>query len=187
MSTFDRREFLARLSPRALRAEAAAIESRREGYIRPPGSRDPDAFAELCNACGDCVEACPEAAIHILESDTLNDGTPLMLPDQAACTMCDGFPCAEACDTDALMVPAVSTWKMGSVRVDSDHCFTFRGPECGACRDLCPTPLQALKFSNNKPYVEDALCVGCGLCIDACPTSPKAIVFEPGPESRANR
>ena len=101
-----------------------------------------------------------------------------MAPDERACAMCDGFPCAEACDEDALLVPDASNWSWGTVHIAREHCFTFRGPECGACHGLCPTDKPALRLDGKHPVVEADECIGCGLCIDACPTRPAAIEFQ---------
>ncbi|GEM_PF-3150792 len=57
----------------------------------------------------------------------------------------------------------------------TEHCFAFRGPECGACARLCPPGVDALKMVRWKPQIDPTACTGCGECLKACPTIPKAI------------
>ena len=171
-----RRNWLKNLLPQAVDTVATAVSQTLPKHLRPPGAVDEASFLALCTACNDCVLACPPRAIF-----TLNEGlgakTPVMAPDERACLMCDGWPCATACTTGALRVPTTPTVRFGTVSISRDHCFTFRGPECGACGGLCPGNLRAITFSRARPSVDEEACVGCGRCIDACPTSPKAIVF----------
>jgi len=150
---------------------------------RPPGAVDEATFLERCDGCGDCVEACPHDAIFTyVPTARIVGGTPVMKPELRSCHMCDGFPCSTSCPTGALL--PVSSWWLGEVRVSEAHCFTYRGPECGACADLCPTETMALTMRGLHPHLTREHCVGCGLCIEACPTTPKAIAllpYEPRP------
>ncbi len=54
---------------------------------------DPD----LCNGCGECVDACPEEALVIV------DGIAVLASDEADCTYCGA--CEEACQTEAICCP----------------------------------------------------------------------------------
>lgn len=147
---------------------------------RPPGAVGELLFLDRCTACGDCVTACPEKAVFTLvEGASSGAGTPVMVPDQRGCTMCDGWPCASACDTGALVVPQTTTVRLGTVRVAEDRCMVFRGPECGACAGLCPEGAEALTLHRGRPSVDEGVCIGCGLCIVACPTLPPAIELLP--------
>jgi len=57
-----------------------------------------------------------------------------------------------------------------------DRCFTFRGPECGACVGHCPEDLAgALTLRACKPVIDPDLCNGCGACVGACPTIPRSL------------
>jgi len=93
--------------------------------------------------------------------------------------MCDGFPCASACETPALEVPLERTVKLGRVQLVEQRCITFAGPECGACVGVCPPGVDAIGLDGCKPVIDGAQCVGCGLCIEACPTLPAAIEMLP--------
>jgi ferredoxin-type protein NapG len=177
----SRRQLFARLFEKAAEKAADAVSDAVEEHLperrRPPGAVREDLFMVRCARCNDCVDACPHDAIFIV-ADGFDAGSPFMIPDERACHMCEGFPCAAACSTGALAIPEATTWPLGRVRISERHCFTFSGPECGACGDLCPDDAPALAFVANKPRVNKDICVGCGLCIEACPTIPKAIELE---------
>ncbi|TPV92882.1 MAG: 4Fe-4S dicluster domain-containing protein [Myxococcales bacterium FL481] len=143
---------------------------------RPPGAVAEALFLRQCDGCRDCVTACPHHAVYTLaEHVGIGAGTPVMLPHERACWMCTGFPCAQACPTDALTPPQGETWPLGTVRLVESRCLPFLGPECGACRGLCPAGVEALTIRNNRPVVDAVACVGCGKCIEACPVRPRAL------------
>ncbi len=148
---------------------------------RPPGAVVEEKFLELCTGCTDCRQACPEAAIHSLAEWVVpGAGTPLMVPEDRPCLMCDGFPCVSACTTGALVMPETSVVRLGTVVLDPSICLPFMGPECGACARLCPEGASgALTMRLARPTIHADLCVGCGRCIEACPTSPKALTMVP--------
>jgi ferredoxin-type protein NapG len=178
----SRRAFFGKLLKRGARAATEQVAQRLPVLPtrrRPPGAVGPMAFLERCTKCLDCVTACPHHAIFTLAAGATDEGTPVMMPDQRACEMCEGFPCAAACEPNALVVPEQTTVALGKVRIREDLCFTFRGPECGACAGWCPSDVDALAMRLNKPRVDEETCIGCGLCITACPTSPKAIELVP--------
>ncbi|MCA9716137.1 MAG: 4Fe-4S dicluster domain-containing protein [Myxococcales bacterium] len=106
-------------------------------------------------------------------------GTPVLVPESRACTMCEGFPCAAACPEPVLNVPEGPTWRLGVAKIVESRCLPFRGPECGACAGLCPSEVNALTMRRARPQIDPAECIGCGLCIQACPVKPSAIELEP--------
>jgi ferredoxin-type protein NapG len=170
----DRRGFFRHLAGQGARAVTAPPPER----LRPPGALAPEPFFARCNSCHDCVDACPPAAIFTIAGG-VDAGTPVMIPERTACAMCDGWPCAAACTTGALVVPETPVVKLGVARIAKDRCFVFRGPECGACARLCPDDAPALKLVAGRPTIDEDVCVGCGLCASACPTRPAAIDLTP--------
>jgi ferredoxin-type protein NapG len=180
----ERRHWLKRLVPTALGALIEAVEQELERNVpprrRPPGAISEILFQSACTRCGKCAESCPHDSIFTYSTGSgIDSGTPVMLPDQRACRMCERFPCASACPSGALLAPKSATWSLGTVFVEEESCIAFQGPECGACAGLCPDGSDALKMLNRKPMVITDDCSGCGLCIEACPCSPSAIRLEP--------
>ncbi len=164
-------------------AKKKVIEKFIPPVLRPPGAIAPLAFLDKCTRCGDCSNACPFYAIYTLADDApVGKGSPILLPGQAPCHMCEGFPCASACATGALVKPEETTVMLGKVNLIEENCFAFRGPECGACGGLCPGGIKAITFRMARPQLDVESCIGCGLCIEACPTTPKAFVFIPAYE-----
>lgn len=181
----NRRTWLSAIVPSAADAVVSRVEARL-GQALPPQRRPPGAVAEaqlleLCTRCDDCADACPHGAIlkFTEKAGPLLEATPVLRPETVACHMCEGFPCAQACRTGALVQPFALTWPLGTVRVRRDRCFTFLGPECGACVGVCPDGAEGISLAGTHPVVDPELCVGCGKCIHVCPTMPKAIEMVP--------
>ncbi len=178
-----RRAWISKMVPTALET-AKALEGlgpTQDLPLRPPGALPEPAFLDACTRCGLCVHACPHQSLFVFNGKASPElvGTPLLQPERRACHMCEGFPCIEVCEPRALVEPKTLP-KLGHVVVDATRCLPFLGPECGACRGLCPTPTQALSLRLGRPQVDEDGCIGCGICIEACPTSPKSLRFVQG-------
>ncbi len=150
--------------------------------LRPPGALPEREFLDTCARCGACVDVCPADAIVPLESgDQAISETPVILPDHAACVVCEGLECMKACPTGALrLVDAPEQIRMGLARVSTAACVRSHGKACSICVDRCPMGSRALRFTGaGPPEVLDDGCVGCGVCQEYCPTTPRAIIVEP--------
>ncbi len=172
---------------------------------RPPGAVSEPSFLALCDRCDECADACPHAAILKYPGGTgTSAGTPVMRPERRPCHLCDGYPCIAACPTEALRRPETDSrhrivacptgalkqtesspsgetaelWALGTVVLDTERCFAYSGPECGACVGWCPRGVEAIRLVGWRPVLEPEACVGCGLCIEACPMTPPAIAIE---------
>lgn len=181
---FDRRSFLvhglARALGRAVEAMAERVAPPR--YVRPPGALPEAAFLGACTRCGECMRACPVGAIVPLgAAHGVAAGTPSLEPALTACVMCEDMPCAAACPTDALTLPA-GGWavaRLGQLAIDTERCITYRDVECGVCARVCPLGEAALALdARGHPRVGDA-CTGCGACVSACVTAPSSIAVHP--------
>jgi ferredoxin-type protein NapG len=182
----DRRGFFTHGWRRAMQEAVGAFSERvaPNPHVRPPGALPEPAFIAACTRCGACGEACPVHAIITLPSSAgLAAGTPTLALDTKACIMCETMPCAAACPTPALDVPAWG-WRdarIANVTVDDTRCITWRDVECGICVRVCPVGEDAIKLDDSKvgrPVI-GAECTGCGQCITACVTTPSSLVANP--------
>lgn len=180
----DRRSFFSQGLTRALREIVGAVEERvvRAQYVRPPGALPEAAFLAACTRCGECSAVCPVHAITKLPpSAGLAAGTPVLDVAVTACIMCETMPCAAACPTPALEVPAWG-WRdvqMAQVEIDASRCITYRDVECGICARVCPVGEDALKMDDRGRPVIGAACTGCGQCLNACVTTPSSLTAQP--------
>lgn len=180
----DRRGFFTQGLQRALREAVGAFGERVAPamYQRPPGALPEPAFVGACTRCGACGEACPvHAIVYLPPSAGLAAGTPALHVDVQACIMCETMPCALACPTPALEVPAWG-WldvRIAKLTIDESRCITWRDVECGICARVCPVGTDALKMDDRGRPVVGPACTGCGQCIAACVTTPTSIVATP--------
>lgn len=182
--SLDRRSFFTQGLTRALREIVGAVEERvvRAQYLRPPGALPEAAFLAACTRCGECSAVCPVHAITKLPpSAGLAAATPVLDVAVTACIMCETMPCAAACPTPALEVPAWG-WRdvqMAQVEIDASRCITYRDVECGICARVCPVGEDALKTDERGRPVIGAACTGCGQCLNACVTTPSSLTAHP--------
>lgn len=135
----------------------------RQDWLRPPGAVTEGLFFERCTRCGDCVKACPYECIR---TDP-GSGTPVILPDEAPCRLCEDFPCIVACGTEALLpVQGRTGVSMGMAVVSHRDCMAAQG--CNACVSHCPTLALEMNFETFRLVVEESRCVGCGICEQVC-------------------
>lgn len=95
-----------------------------------------------------------------------------------ACVVCADMPCANACETGALVPPA-DGWAgvhLGVLELDPGRCITFQGVSCGVCARACPVGERALAMDRaGHPVIRAEGCVGCGVCVTACVTTPSSL------------
>ena len=155
--------------------------------VRPPGAVAADAFAALCDGCGDCARACPAGAIAMIGSahggvGHSSSARPQIQAADSPCVMCDGLVCSTVCPTGALAFATPGTMRIGRVGFHADACLAAQGidPGCDYCFDRCPLKGRAISYRRGAgPAIDAAHCTGCGRCVYYCPAQPKALVLTP--------
>ena len=182
---FDRRTFL-RKGPFAF-LEAVLSSSRADSAdpprppLRPPGAAPEEEFLDLCCGVGACAEVCPAEAIKLVSrADDSGALHPVIVPQEAACIVCEDLACMKACPSGALSLVSREEIRIGLAQVSPDRCLAWSGtdPGCDYCVDRCPLGAQAIRFERAGPVrgpVVEKGCVGCGVCEYFCPTQPSAI------------
>jgi len=183
----DRREFFGtafrKTSEEVVKRVDAKVENDAIRWIRPPYALAELEFLLSCTRCGDCIEACPYTVIFPLSTrlGVRVGETPAMDLVNKGCHLCEDWPCVSACDAGALTIPETTADgdtpplpMLALASVDTEACFPYSGPECGACATSCPVP-GGLLWDQQRPYVDPENCIGCGLCREACIVDPSAI------------
>jgi ferredoxin-type protein NapG len=163
----------------AYRVAGGKTAWRAESWLRPPFAKEEPAFLLACTRCDKCIEACPHDVLFKLPERLGRRvaGTPAMDLLNRGCRMCGDWPCVEACEPQALLIPnpPVARARLARARIDPNTCLPYLGPECGACADACPVP-GALEWEDGlRPVINEDSCTGCALCREACIVDPKAI------------
>ena len=136
----------------------------RDSVVRPPGATSESVFAEICNHCAACVNACPQSIIGLAAN-----GLPTLDFDLNECIFCGR--CVEVCKPGALVAEddMEASWLLRA-RV-SASCLDKNGITCRACESSCEN--DAIKFypalgGRTDVCVQLKDCTGCGACIAAC-------------------
>lgn len=138
----------------------------RASPLRPPWAVAEARFRELCDGCGDCRRACPEAILV-----RGRGGLPAVDFGQGGCTFCGA--CVTACPTGAL-ARAGEGVPWGLRAVVGEGCLSLSGVTCRVCEERCEA--RAIRFrpqlgGRATPEVAAAACTGCGGCMSACPVA----------------
>jgi ferredoxin-type protein NapG len=190
--SMDRKTFLREAPLVFLRAFAQGAREARPPapetplpLLRPPGAAPKEEFLDLCCGIGTCAEVCPADAIQLRPREG-DPGrlAPIIVPDEAACIICEELACMAACPSGALTPVSREAIRIGHARVSAKECLAWAGVDlgCDYCVDRCPLATAAismLKTAHGKGPIVKEGCIGCGMCEYYCPTDPPAIrVFE---------
>ena len=132
--------------------------------LRPPWALPEAVFAERCDGCRACVEACPEGILAAGWS-----GVPYVDFSRGECTFCAA--CVRICPRGALDPRLPRPWALRA-RID-EACLARQGVACGACVDACGPLALALRPAPGgiaQPEVDIHACTGCGACVAPCPS-----------------
>lgn len=145
-------------------------------YLRPPGAKTELEFLEKCTQCDECIRVCPHWVIRKagMELGRKIVGTPIILPKENPCLMCNEFPCVNACETGALSLDGLQTHiSIGLAKVDENKCYMGLGQPCDYCMKNCPVNPKAIEVNERGqlPVVYSTRCTGCGICAQICPAN----------------
>ena len=176
---------LFRLNPLAARVKQPAI--------RPPGATE-NSIAAKCIRCGECIKACPTAAIQPsrVENGAETYWSPVVVPRTGFCQYsCNA--CGQACPVAAIPPLPLAEKKVtpiGRAFIDRGRCLPWaKNTPCIVCEEMCPVPQKAIildtvevktddgsQIKLQRPTVLPGRCIGCGLCEYKCPVSGEAAI-----------
>ncbi len=183
----DRRAFFSsafrKTAQEAVKRVDAKVESDAMRWIRPPFALAELEFLLSCTRCDACIEACSYTVLFPLSVrlGARVAATPAMDLVNKGCHLCAEWPCVNACEAGALAIPETTEDcevppmpVLALASINTQTCFPYSGPECGACESSCPVT-GALLWDQQRPYIDEEKCIGCGLCREACIVDPSAI------------
>ena len=120
-----------------------------------------------CLGYGNCVNACPFDAIHIING--------IAKVDESACKACG--KCIEACPKGLIeLIPATAKTRVACFSKDAGPVAMKTCDSacigCGICVKNCPA--EAIKVENFVAHIDYDKCTNCGTCVSKCPK--KAII-----------
>jgi len=161
--------------------------------LLPPGV-DTEKFYSQCIRCGQCMRACPTAALQPALTEAGIEGfwTPVLIPRLGYCDYgCNA--CGQSCPVEAippLPLAIKQEQVIGRVEIDQDRCLPWiEEQECIVCEEVCPLPEKAIELELaearlptgetivlQRPVVIHDLCIGCGMCEYICPAIGEAAI-----------
>lgn len=167
---------------------------RRKGRLVPQGAEGERHFYQHCTACQLCVSACPNGVLRP-STDLDHFMQPTMQFERGYCRPeCNA--CSTVCPTGAIRLIDLaekSSIKIGTARVNLDHCVTTAGTPCNNCAHHCPVGAITMvqlrpddPTSPASPVVDTECCIGCGACEALCPVRPNSAIIVDGIEQHRN-
>lgn len=145
------------------------VPKKQNNFLRPPGAVEEESFLELCTRCDDCINACPHNSIKKTSLQDVKE-TPVIIPRENPCFLCEDMPCIKSCKTGALIPVERENVKMGVAQIKKSRCLAWDGQGCQFCLMKCPFPDEAIYLDDFKPVIREDKCTGCGICEQVCLT-----------------
>jgi polyferredoxin len=179
-----------------LRANTGLDAEPHERLIRPPAALDEKQFLARCIRCGECMQVCPNNALHPAFSEAGWEGlwTPVLVPRvgycEPNCTLC-----GQVCPTGAIWAftaqEKAASIRLGTAFYDRGRCLPWAmASDCIVCEEWCPTSPKAVYLRSaevtdaagntrqiRQPYIDPSHCIGCGACEYACPVRDRPAVY----------
>ena len=165
----------------------------KQNVIRPPGATE-ETMSSTCIRCGECIKACPTAAIQPSRAEEGGETfwTPAIVPRIGYCQYnCNA--CGQACPVAAIPALPLAEKKVtpiGRAYIDRSRCRPWSSNiPCTICEEVCPVPHKAIILNSadvqtgegkglmlQRPTVLPGRCIGCGLCEFKCPVHGAAAI-----------
>lgn len=148
-----------------MRAETGVTRAADPSLVRPPGSLPEKDFLARCVRCGECMNVCPNNALHptFLQAGFEGVWSPMLVPRVGYCEPTCVL-CGTVCPTGA--IDEITEREKAWVHVK------------GAENDTRPPLRIGTAFYDTGRCLPWAMATECIVCEEWCPTSPKAIYFE---------
>ena len=148
-----------------MRAEAGLKKGNDPSLVRPPGAVGEEAFLSRCVRCGECMNVCPNNALHptLFQAGLEGLWSPMLVPRIGYCEPTCVL-CGQVCPTGAIdeITPREKAWV----------------PVAGQKKTDNPPLRIGLAFYDFGRCLPWAMATECIVCEEWCPTTPKSIYFE---------
>lgn len=148
-----------------MRAEAGLTKGNDPNLVRPPGAVEEKDFLARCIRCGECMNVCPNNALHptFLQAGFEGIWSPILVPRIGYCEPTCVL-CSQVCPTGAI----------DEISEEEKAWVPVKGQE----KTMNPPIRIGTAFYDFGRCLPWAMATPCIVCEEWCPTSPKSIYFE---------
>jgi ferredoxin len=141
--------------------------------VRPPGSLHEKEFLSRCVRCGECMNVCPNNALHptLLQAGSEGIWSPMLMPRIGYCEPTCVL-CSQVCPTGAIdeITEREKSWvplagkektagppiRIGTAFYDTGRCLPYAmAKECIVCEEWCPTTPKSIYFEETEVQARD--------------------------------